>query len=779
MESIAEFIVKHRLKILICFICLTGFFFFGLSKLNIDVSLQELIPPRHPFARLEQNYGSKFGGINTVVIEYLKTSKRDIFNNKDLKKIDGITKKVNSYKDVNTYLTMSITMRKAKDIKAGTDGVININALVWKRDLSTPDKLDALKRDIFTNPLYNGSLVSRDGKATIIVVGMKPSTDFRSAFEFFQGLKRQEENGITRINVVGRPILLGWIYHILPQMKIIFLISGLVMLVLLLYFFRGSLIGLFVPLIVAAMSTIWGLGFMGFIGWDLNPLMIVIPFMIGAVVISHAIQNTLRYYENYEKYNDKQKATKATIASMFIPTACGIATDTCGFTVLALAQILIIQKIAISRTFWMLSVFAFVSMFAPVLYMYFPAPRKRKGAGQRGGATFEDKLCMNLARIIKDRGKWLVVALTVIIAASGIYLVTKLEIGNTTQGSQILWPDSEYNRAIGEINERFDNFGTATMALYAESKEDGGAKSYEVLSTMDSFQNYMKEKMPEKCGGAWSYVPIIKKLDMEFYEGDPKYYRIPDDLSTIGSLLWLYEGKLKPGEFKQYRADEGYRLTNLKLFFKDDRAETINEALKHASDFFNSRPKLKSTDFRWPGGQMGLQSAINEAVAESRMTIITVVLSIVFLFLLVTFRSFVAGILLIIPLILSNIIAESYMVIRGIGLTIHILPLAAIGLSLGIDFGVYLYNRYREEYELHPDIDTAIVTGAGTVGRGVLFSGLTLILPVLTWFFLSGLRFWGDMGVLLAILIGVNLICALVLHPAMVAIFKPKFIMKR
>ena len=778
MEAIADFIVKHRLKILICFICLTVFFGYGFSKLNYSVSLHELIPPHHPFAQLEFKYGSKFGGINTIVVEYHKTGNRDIFNAEDLKKIDRITKAINASNDVNNYLTMSITMRKAKDIKAGAGGIINIEALVWNKDLDSVSKLNELKRSVFTNPLYNGSIVSGDGKATLIIAGLKPEADYQKAFSLFKDITDREENETTKINIVGRPILLGWIYHILPNMRINFLVSGLLMLALLIYFFRGRVIGLVVPLIVLVLSTIWGLGFMGFIGWSLNPLMIVIPFIIGAVVISHSIQNTLRYYEMYEKFNDKKKAVKETIVSMFMPTACGIATDTCGFTVLALAQILIIQKIAISRTFWMLAVFLFVSFFAPLMYLYLPSPRKRERKGERGGATIEDKLCMDLARIIKDRGKWVVVVLTAIIAGGGVYFSSQLKIGNTTQGSQILWPDSDYNLAIGGINERFENFGTASMALYADCAKDGGAKSYEVLLAMDSFQNYMKRKMPEKCGGSASFIPIIKKLNMEFHEGDPKYYRIPDNKATIGSLLWLYEGKLKPGEFRQYRIDDRYRLTNLRLFFKDDRPETIKEALKHSGDYFNSRPKIKDVELIWPGGQIGLESAINEAVAESRTTIILVVMTIVFLFLVVTFRSFVAGIILSIPLLLSNLIAESYMVLRGIGLTIHILALAAIGLSLGINFGVYLYTRYKEEYALYPDMESAIVTGAGTVGRGVLYSGLAMVLPVLTWFFFAGIRFWGDMGLLLAILIGVNFICALVFHPAMVAIIKPKFITK-
>jgi predicted RND superfamily exporter protein len=138
----------------------------------------------------------------------------------------------------------------------------------------------------------------------------------------------------------------------------------------------------------------------------------------------------------------------------------------------------------------------------------------------------------------------------------------------------------------------------------------------------------------------------------------------------------------------------------------------------------------------------------------------------------------VAGVFLIIPLLASNAIALSYMSLKGIGISVSTLPVITVGLGVGIDFGIYLYSRYIEEYKARNDLEQAVFVGNYTAGKGVFFTAVTLILPVALWYLISGIKFQGEMGLFLSILLGVNLIACLIFHPAITTLIKPRFVVQ-
>jgi len=110
-----------------------------------------------------------------------------------------------------------------------------------------------------------------------------------------------------------------------------------------------------------------------------------------------------------------------------------------------------------------------------------------------------------------------------------------------------------------------------------------------------------------------------------------------------------------------------------------------------------------------------------------------------------------------------------------IGLSVNTLPISAVGVGVGVDFGIYLYSRCREEYPKRKNFRDTILTAAGTTGEAIVYTGLTIILPVVTWYFISGLKFQAEMGFFLAMIMTTNMIAALTLHPLMILLIKPKF----
>ena len=118
------------------------------------------------------------------------------------------------------------------------------------------------------------------------------------------------------------------------------------------------------------------------------------------------------------------------------------------------------------------------------------------------------------------------------------------------------------------------------------------------------------------------------------------------------------------------------------------------------------------------------------------------------------------------------------MALKGIGLTVNTLPVISVGLGIGVDFGVYLYARFQEEYKNFNDYDSAILTGCITAGKGITYTALTMVVPLYLWYFISSLRFQGEMGLFLAIILTVNFLAVMIFHPAIVHKLRPKFITK-
>jgi len=155
---------------------------------------------------------------------------------------------------------------------------------------------------------------------------------------------------------------------------------------------------------------------------------------------------------------------------------------------------------------------------------------------------------------------------------------------------------------------------------------------------------------------------------------------------------------------------------------------------------------------------------------------ITVLIGI-FILITLSFMSISAGLMVTLPLILANSMAFAYCAFTGVGLSIDTLPVAAVGVGVGDDFCIYLYSRCQEEFPFQGgDWSKTIIQSICTCGKAIVYSGLTIILPVITWYFFCDMKFQAEVGFFLAIIMAANVVLALTLHPLLIYIIKPKFI---
>ena len=185
------------------------------------------------------------------------------------------------------------------------------------------------------------------------------------------------------------------------------------------------------------------------------------------------------------------------------------------------------------------------------------------------------------------------------------------------------------------------------------------------------------------------------------------------------------------------------------------------------------------------GGAFGVQAAVNEVIEESHLKTLGWALLAIFIICWIMFRSVVAAFMLTIPLIVSNLIAFSMMatgmfhlIPTPITVTVSTLPVSAVGIGLGVDYGIYMLGRILEEYEIQKDLKGSIITTMTSVGEPVVFTALAMTGGLIVWIF-SPLMFQATMGFFLATILLLNMLGGLLLVPSFVAVIKPKFIVDK
>jgi len=769
----ATHLIKFRWYWLIGIILATVFFGYYASQTRMVTVFDDLFPQKHKYIKVHNKFRELFGGANLVSLE-LRVKEGDIFNTKTLEKIKRITQEIEKVPWVHPYQITSLARRNVKDMVVSTWGMKNISVM-YPNVPQTPEGLEKLKSTVYHNDGIYGILVSLDGKSTLLqaVFIRDPRTgeeiDYKLVFDKINKICDRERDENTVITLSGNPILYGWIYSYIDEMKWIFVLTVVIIIALLFFYFR-SVIGVIRPLISGFVSAVWGLGIAQLFGYNLDPLILVIPFLISARVVSHSVQMVRRYDEAFYEYRDVKKSCIHACAALMSPGLLGIITDGLGVLVILTAPIPILTKLAMMGFYWIMSIIVSVLILDPLILSFLPGPLLREEKFREVGIIHKTLGLLGAIPYSKN-GRRIVIACTVIIFIIGGYYGRYLKTGDANPGTPILWPDSEYNRATSSINEKFP--GTDQLFVIVEGKEEDIIQDPESIRLMENFQRYM-EVLPE-VGGTRSLASVTPHVNAALHYGDPKWgIQSFHDRRYMAMLVFMFSQGCEPGEMDLYMSRDG-KLANVICFVKDHKGETIEKVLNRARTFIEKHPSDK-IEFKLAGGLIGVLGAANEVIARSEVVSILLALFVVFLTCAITYRSFFAGLLFVIPLAASNYLTFAYMAYKDIGMNVNTLPISALGIGLGVDYGIYIVSRMKEEYAKVKDYQQASINALSTAGGAVLFTGTTLIAGVIFWYFLSSLRFQAEMGLLLAIWMLVSMLGGMILIPTVVAMVRPKFI---
>ncbi len=769
-ERIANFCLRNRVTIMVAIAAITAVLGIFAARIDVQTYFDDLLPTNHPYIKVNQEYKTSFGGANLVTL-MVEAKEGDIFQPEILKVVHELTRGLQYVDAVNQFQIVSIASKKIKAYNASTEG-IESSPIMWPDLPQSTEEIEQLRENVMRSPLAYGRYVAKDLQATLITVDFLDNLiDYEVAYPQILELVEKVQHPSVDIRIVGQPALSGIVFGYLGEtlMICVYIVLAVAFILLLA---SGTPRGVFLPILAAVVSGIWALGISHLLGINMDPLGIVIAFLIAARAISHAVQINLAFdTEKRHGAPNSYEAARLSLAHLFRPGTLGLITDAGGILVVTLAPIPLLQKVALMGTIWVGSMIICNMIMNPLILSWLPGKSEHKhfDFGLNAAMT---ALLSGAGKVATNKtlsGSLLVVCLVILLACFNT--ATNLTIGDAKPGSPLLWPEHSYNTDDAAIGQRFP--GNERMYVVVKGDENDAMKNPEVLKSISAFQQHV-ESMPQ-VGTTTSLIDIIRPVNMLLNEGNPRFLKTGDDNLANAEMLYMALASSDPGDVDRY-TDLQFKDGAIQMTIRDRKGDTIRDVIETVDQFVEHNP-IEGAEFVLAGSFIGVLAAVNEEIFSGQAQSIALALLVLFTCCAIAYRSFQAGLFFLPLVLLSNTITFAFMTVQGIGLNISTLPVAALGIGLGVDFAFYIVDNIKERLADGSKLEYAIQHTLLSTGRGIVITALTMFASVVFWYFFSSLRFQAEMGLLIALWMTVSALSSLFVIPAMIYIFKPSFVL--
>lgn len=771
LEILPERLFGYRNLIIAVVVLGTLGFATQIPALRIYTDFEGLLPQQNPFIKVHNEIRGLFGGANVLTVA-VEVENGTIFSNDDLARIDRVTNAIDALPGINHNLVSSLTHRTTRFISLTEEG--NVRSEVYYNAALgqlNDEQLAAMKAKVMIDPRVFGILVSPNLKAALIKAQfVDGELDYLSIFKGLQALRAAEAKDGVKIYTTGQPALIGWVYSYLPQSIQVFAYTAAIVLVILIGYFR-RFYGVALPLLGITISTVWGLGWIVLLGYHLDPLMLVIPFLIAARSMSHGIQLVERWYQELGRCGDGHKAARATLTEMFHPGSLGIACDAIGLLLLMTGSVRVNFELGMFTALWAVFGILNVLVFIPLLLSYLPTPK----AAEAPHGTLRKGLTA-LGEFVAQRGNArALTVLAVVLVGGSLFFAKNITIGESEPGSPLLYRNHDYNVSSSAVNKLFP--GSEQLLLVAKTTKKDGIKDPEVLKAIEAFNNHML--MDPDLGGVKAVPSLVRQVNKLIHNGDQRWEQIPPSGQLVGGLLFAFMASSPiPGILNDF-IDPDATKANLAFFYKDHKGETVDRAIAMAKEGAAEVAAMdKGVTIDLAGGVLGVTAAVNHDIFRDNVLVLSLVFVLICGLVGLTYKSANAALMMAAAMAMPAAFSYAYLDIAGIGLNINTVPIISVGLGIGIDYAIYIIDRIRDELHEHADIPTAIGRSIATTGLAVTCTFTTLVGGIVAWVFISDLRFQADAAKLLIFMIAVCAVSALVFVPAWIATFRPRFIVR-
>jgi predicted RND superfamily exporter protein len=612
-----------------------------------------------------------------------------------------------------------------------------------------------------------GELVSSDLKSSMIYAPLMNHNgvtgqpiDYGQLAIALNDLRATYQQQDVNIYIVGYAMIVGDMILGVHKILIFFVISIFIATMMFLWFTR-SLRSTLLVVACTLVAVTWQLGMVPLFHYSLDPYSVLVPFLIFAIGMSHGAQKMNGVMQDIGRGTHKLVAARYTFRRLFVAGFTALMCDAVGFAVLYWINIQEIRELAIIASSGV-AVLVFTNLILlPILLSYVGVSERAARRSLRADAGSDGKLWVFLAKF--TRRQW---ALPTLIVALGLGVVgyvggSHMTVGIIGNGAPELRPQSQYNRDDAYIQNHY-RVSPYSMIVMADSPAFA-CTNFAELHALGHI-GWAMQQMPEvqSASSLAAFMPYMTQL---MTDDSPKWNQLVDNQPLIDDFV--------PSVPLGYKNDN-CSFIPLTISLVNEKAVTLNRVVAKLQNLI-ADPSNTGSGFSLQllAGSAGIAAATDRVIDRSNTNMLIWIYTAVTILCFITFRSWLAVVCAILPLILTSLLCRALMVWMHIGVTVATLPVVALGVGIGVDYALYVLGVMLAHVHAGESVEEAYLHALRFTGRIVMLTGLTLAVGVASWVW-APIKFQADMGLLLAFMFLWNMLGALIVLPALASfLLKP------
>ena len=758
-SPVERLLFNHRLIVVILCALITAVLGWQATKLQLNASFEKTIPAHHPYINNFLQYQRELTGLGNAVRIAVANPKGSIYDATYLETLRQLNDEIFLVPGVNRVQMKSLWTPATRWVGVTEEGLEG-GPVIPDGYNGQAASLQQLEANIARSGEI-GQIVALDAKSTVIYLPLLQqdaqgrALDYAELSRTLEQLRAKYEAQGVRIHITGFAKIVGDLIEGVRAVLMFFALAVAIATAMV-YWYTRCVRSTLLVVLASLVAVVWQLGLLPTLGYALDPYSILVPFLVFAIGMSHGAQKMNGIMQDVGRGTHKLVAARYTFRRLFLAGLTALLADAVGFAVLLVIDIQVIRELAVAASIGV-GMLVFTNLILlPILLSYtgVSAQAAQRSLRAEAASLQGEKQALWAALDLFTQRRWATVAIVVaaIMGIAGFLVSTHLKIGDLDPGAPELRADSRYNRDVAFMNQ---GYGAASDVLAVMVKTpEGQCAQYDTLNKIDALEWQLKQIDGVESTNTLSL--LNRRVLVGLNEGNPKWYEfVPnqDMLNTItaGAPRGLY--------------NDSCGLLTVYAYLRDHKADTLKRVVDHIEAFAqqNNTPDVQ---FLLAAGSAGIEAATNIVVKDAWRQMLFMVYGAVVLLCFITFRSWRAVVVAVLPLVLTSVLAEALMVGLGMGVKVATLPVIALGVGIGVDYALYILSVTLASMRLGKSLSEAYYGALLFTGKVVMLTGFTLAIGVITWV-ASPIKFQADMGLLLAFMFLWNMLGALVLLPAL------------
>jgi len=751
---------NHRGAVLLLCALVTLLLGWQATRLQLNASFEKTIPTSHPYIQNYLTHQNELSGLGNAVRIAVARPQGSIYDAQYLDTLRRLSDEVFLLPGVDRARMKSLWTPTTRWVGVTEDGLEGGPVIPAGFD-GSPAKLQQLAANVARSGEI-GQTVARDAQSSVIFVPLLAKDAEGQAIDYarlsgqLDALRTKYEAEGVRVHITGFAKIVGDLIDGVKAVLVFFAIAVAIATAMVFWYTRCVRSTLLV-VVASLIAVVWQLGLLPLLGYALDPYSILVPFLVFAIGMSHGAQKMNGIMQDVGRGLPKLVAARFTFRRLFLAGLTALLADAVGFAVLLVIDIQVIRELAVAASIGV-AVLIFTNLILlPILLSYTGVSAQaatRSLRAEQADATGAAKHPMWAFLDRFTQRLWATVAVVagLLMGLGGFAASTQLKIGDLDPGAPELRADSRYNRDVAFMNAAY-GAGSDVLAVMVKTPE-GQCSAYDTLNKVDALEWELRQI--DGVESTNTLALLNRRVLSGLNEGNPRWYEFlpnQDMLNTVTASAprGLY--------------NDACDLLTVYVYLRDHKADTLARVVDHVEAFAQVN-NTADTQFLLAAGSAGIEAATNIVVKDAWRTMLLMVYGAVVLLCFITFRSWRAVVVAVLPLVVTSFLAEALMVALGMGVKVATLPVIALGVGIGVDYALYILSITLAQLREGKSLSEAYYRALLFTGKVVMLTGVTLAVGVITWV-ASPIKFQADMGLLLAFMFLWNMLGALVLLPAL------------